>query len=149
MLKDKSAAASVAADSPVKVIRKDSSAHIVERDGTVCAALFDEGIVFEGMSVEKVNIPLAYILEDKGDGQFVLSLCEPDMRRPWKLNMNDLEGEEVVAQAKPFETEIVLGGNFDITGDPAGFTLTKSDGKTKLLLTTVHARNYTVRLKKN
>ena len=149
MLKDKAAAESVAAQSPVQVIRKDEHAHIVRRGSDLCAALFIADYVYEGMLVQSVNVPLAYIVEDKGAGEYQLNLCEPDMRRPWKLNMNNLDDMEVAVDAQPFDTEIILDGDFDITGNPEGFTIEKSNGKTKLLLTTVHARNYTVRLKKN
>lgn len=148
MLKDKASAEAVAAQSPVKVIRKDSTAHVVEREGVVCAALFDEDTVFEGLLVEEVNIPLAYILEDKGEGMFILSLCEPDMRRPWKLNMNDLENEDVAAQAKPFETKLVLGGAFEVISSDGDVEAVQENGKTRLTLTTVNARNYTVKLRK-
>ena len=148
MSKDKAAAASVAAESPVNVLRKDASAHIVEKDGIVCAALFDANMDFEGMIVQSVNIPLAYILEDKGEGQYVLSLCEPDMRRPWKLNMNDLENEDVAAQAKPFETKLVLGGVFEVISSDGEVEAAQENGKTILTLTTVNARNYTVKLRK-
>ena len=148
MIKDKAAAASVAAESPIKVLRKDASAHIVEKDGVVCAALFDANMDFEGMIVQSVNIPLAYILEDKGEGQYVLSLCEPDMRRPWKLNMNDLENEDVAAHAKPFETKLVLGGTFEVISSDGDVEAVQENGKTRLTLTTVNARNYTVKLRK-
>ena len=148
MIKDKAAAASVVAESPVKVLRKDASAHIVEKDGIVCAALFDANMDFEGMIVQSVNIPLAYILEDKGEGQYVLSLCEPDMRRASKLNMNDLTIEEVSEEAKPFETSLVLCGNFEIISSDGDVQAVQENGKTILTLTTVNARNYTVGLRK-
>ena len=149
MLKDKSSASAVAAESPVQVLRRDSDAHIIKREGDICAALFTAGSVYEGCLVQSVNIPLAYILEDKGAGEYQLNLCEPDMRRPWKLNMNNLDDKEVAVDSQPFDTEVVLDGDFDIVGNPAGFTLEKSEGKTWLKVTTVHARNYSVRLKKN
>ena len=71
------------------------------------------------------------------------------MRRPWKLNMNFLNDQEVAVDSQPFDTEIILDGDFDIVGDPAGFTLEKSEGKTTLKITTIHARNYKVKLKRN
>ena len=148
MFKDKSTAVSLVAELPVKVIRKDDSAHIVAREGVVCAALFDEGAVFEGMLVEKVNIPLAYILEDKGSGLFRLSLCEPDMRRPWKLNMNDLTEAEVGEAAKPFETTLTLDGEFEVMPGDYQVKVEKNNGKTLITITTENARNYTLQLKK-
>jgi len=149
MLKDKSSASAVAAESPVQVLRRDSDAHIIKREGDICAALFTAGSVYEDCLVQSVNIPLAYILEDKGAGEYQLNLCEPDMRRPWKLNMNNLDDKEVAVDSQPFNTEIILDGDFDIVGDPAGFTLEKSEGKTTLKITTIHARNYKVKLKRN
>ena len=62
MLKDKSAASAVAAESPVQILRKDSNAHMIKRDGDICAALFTAGYVYEGCMVQSVNVPLAYIL---------------------------------------------------------------------------------------
>lgn len=148
MLKDKTAALTVAADAPVQVLRKDADGHIIKHDKDVCAALFTAGHVYEGMLVQSVNVPLAYILEDKGEGEYQLNLCEPDMRRPWKLNMNNLEPAEVAVDSQPFDTEIILDGEFEVAGEQPGVTVYKSEGKTKLVLTTVHARNYSIRLKK-
>ena len=147
MLKDKGTAATVAKNSPIDVLRKDSDAHIIRRDKAVCAALFNENIPFEGMLVESVNIPLAYILEDKGEGTYRLSLCEPDMRRTWKLNMNHLSPEEVAEEEKPFETVLLLDGRFEIVGMSSGVSAQIEDGKTRIALTTVRARNYVIELK--
>ena len=147
MLKDKSSATSVVAQSPVNIIRKDASAHIVEKDNVVCAALFRSDMEYEGMLVESVNIPLAYILEDKGGGHYSLHLCEPDMRRSWKLNMNNLSEIDVAEEEKPFETTLTLDGEFDvIMGD--ALRVDKRNGKTLVTLTTMKARNYTLQLKK-
>ena len=148
MLKDKSAAASVVEDSPVKVIRKDAAAHIVERDGVVCAALFEADIEYDGMLVRSVNIPLAYILEDEGAGLYSLSLCEPDMRRPWKLNMNDLTEAEVGEAAKPFDTTLTLDGEFEVMPGDYQVKVEKDNGKTLITVTTENARNYTLQLRK-
>ena len=148
MLKNKSAAASVAAAAPVKVVRKDAAAHIVERDGVVCAALFEADIEYDGMLVCSVNIPLAYILEDKGDGLYSLSICEPDMRRASKINMNDLTDEEVAEDAKPFETTLTLDGEFDVLAGDCPVKVEKGQGKTLITIATEKARNYTLQLRK-
>jgi chondroitin-sulfate-ABC endolyase/exolyase len=148
MLKDKSAAASVVTESPVKVIRKDSAAHIVERDGVVCAALFDADVQFDGTLVESVNIPLAYILEDKGNGRYSLSLCEPDMRRASKLNMNNLTDKEVAEDSKPFETTLTLDGEFEVISVDYPVKVERTQGETMVTITTEKARNYTLQLMK-
>jgi chondroitin-sulfate-ABC endolyase/exolyase len=149
MLKDKKAAESVAAASPVEVLRRDHSGHIVRRGSVVCAALFTENVSYDGMLVQSVNIPLAYVLEDKGEEKYILSLCEPDMRRPWKLNMNDLSHEDVAQKEKPFETELILDGYFELVNPQPGISVEQSGNKTKVSLTTVMARNYTIELKQN
>lgn len=148
MLKDKSAAASVVTESPMKVIRKDSAAHIVERDGVVCAALFDADVQFDGTLVESVNIPLAYILEDKGNGRYSLSLCEPDMRRASKLNMNNLTDKEVAEDSKPFETTLTLDGEFEVISVDYPVKVERTQGETMVTITTEKARNYTLQLMK-
>lgn len=148
MIKDKAAAASIAADSPVKVLRKDSTAHVVEREGVVCAALFEADVSFDGMLVYSVNIPLAYILEDEGDGLYSLSLCEPDMRRASKLNMNDLTDAEVAEDAKPFETTLTLDGAFEVISGDHPVKVERTQGKTMVTITTENARNYTLQLRK-
>lgn len=148
IVKDKGSAGKFAGEEPaVKVLRKDDSAHIVVRDKVTCAALFKADVPFEGMLVESVNIPLAYVLEDRGDGSLRLSLCEPDMRRSWKLNMNDLTEKEVVEEEKAFDTVLILDGEFVLVCDAPGVSVEASDGKTKVSLTTVRARNYTMELK--
>ena len=147
LLKDKGIATSVAKNIPVHVLKKDSEAHIIGRDNAVCAALFRENVFFDGMLVESVNIPLAYILEDKGEGIYRLSLCEPDMRRAWKLNMNHLSPNDVAEEEKPFETVLLLDGRFEITGVSSGVSATIENDKTRITLTTVRARNYVIELK--
>lgn len=148
MLKDKASAEAVAAQPPVQVLRKDAQAHIIRRGSDVCAALFASDFVYEGMLVQSVNIPLAYVLEDKGDGVYQLDLCEPDLRRPWKLNMNDLTDEEVAEDAKPFETTLTLDGDFDVLAGECPVKVEKAQGKTLITITTEKARNYTLQLRK-
>lgn len=148
MLKDKSAAASVLEKSPVEVLRRDAVAHIVSRDRFVCAALFKEGVTFEGMTVESTNVPLAYVLEDKGNGCYNLNLCEPDMRRAWKLNMNDLSLDEVSQEEKAFETTVTISGRFEIVGENPDVKVEMAGDRTRLTLTTVRARNHEIQIKK-
>ena len=149
MLRDKASAVAVDAASPVKVLRKDACAHIVQRDGDLCAAIFREGVAFDGMIVESVNIPLAYILEDKGNGEYRLNICEPDMRRSWAVNMNNLNDHQVAEASQPFDTVITLNGDWDLIGEAGAFAIERAGGKTLLKLTTVNGRNYSVRLKRN
>ena len=132
---------------PIEVMRKDKSGHVIKRDNVLCASVFEAGVDFEGMLVRSVNIPLAYILEDKGSGNYSLNLCEPDMRRPWARNMNNLTLGMVATDAKPFDTELILDGKFELVSGPENVVLEYQNGMTKVKLTTIHARNYKINIK--
>lgn len=148
IVKDKSAADGLE-KRPVEVLRKDQTGHVIRRDNVVCASVFAANVDCEDMVVRRVNIPLAYILEDKGAGKYSLNLCEPDMRRPWARNMNNLTHEMVAEDAKPFDTELFLDGKFELVSGPDDVSLEYQNGMTKVKLTTVHARNYKINLVKN
>ena len=141
------AAADALEKRPIDVLRKDKAGHVIRRDNVVCASVFEAGVDFDGLAVRQVNVPLAYILEDKGSGQISLSLCEPDMRRPWARNMNYLTHAMVIEDAKPFDTELLLDGKYELVSGPEDVVLEYQGGMTKVRLTTIHARNYKINLK--
>ena len=105
-------------------------------------------MTFEGMTVESTNVPLAYVLEDKGNGCYNLNLCEPDMRRAWKLNMNDLSHDDVAQEEKPFETTLLLDGRFEVGPGSADVTAEIVGEKTRITITTYRARNYSIELQR-
>ena len=140
----------LAADSPIEVLRQDGSAHIIRSrtDGTVCAALFDAAAEYPGLLVKGVNIPLAYILQEQDGGNYRLSLCEPDMRRPSVDHMGQLTEVQVVTPEQPFATQLHLQGTFNVSCPEGDVKATCANGETTLDLTTVRGRNYTIELKK-
>ena len=46
-----------------------------------------------------------------------------------------------------YETELILDGRFELVGQHPGVSAVSIGEKTKVVLTTVRARNYTLRLK--
>lgn len=140
----------LAADSPIEVLRQDGRAHIVRsrQDGTVCAALFDAAAEYPGLLVKGVNIPLAYILQERDGRGCRLSLCEPDMRRPAVDHMGQLTEAQVVTPEQPFTTRLRLRGLFEASCADGDVKTICTDGETMLELTTVRGRNYTIELKK-
>ena len=61
--------------------------------------------------------------------------------------MNNLTLEMVATDAKPFDTELILDGKFDLVSGPKDVVLEYQDGMTKVKLTTIHARNYKINIK--
>jgi hypothetical protein len=61
--------------------------------------------------------------------------------------MNNLSHEDVAQEELPFETELILDGRFELVGQHPGVSAVSIGDKTKVVLTTVRARNYTLRLK--
>ncbi len=134
--------------SPVKVLKRDNDAHIVRHDdkGIVFAALFNDKVQYPELKVTRVNIPLAYIWQDKGNKQAVLSVCEPDMRRPEVNHMGDLTEEDVVVPEKPFATRLYLQGSYEAICPDGDMKVTYMNGETVIELTTICGKNYTIQL---
>lgn len=109
-------------DSPLTVQESDNDAHIIrnEEAGITCGAIFNASKEYAGMPVVRTNIPLAYIFEEgKDGGPYLLHICEPDMRRPRRAHMGLLTDADVIAEALPHDTEIVLDGHYEaIDGHP-------------------------------
>ena len=148
ILKDKDMAEAsrlLSADSPLEVLEAGKDAHIVreKETGAVCAAIFNAERTFRGLPVYSANIPLAYI---STPGR--LTVCEPDMRRPYRAHMGLLTDEDVTAEEKPHETVIRLEGHFLVSGDAEGLSSAydPSTGLTTIEFTTVRARNYSFSL---
>ena len=133
-------------DSPVEIIRADSRAHIVrhtERD-IICGALFSSSGAYPESPVICTDTPIAYILENDGSGKGSLTVCDPDMRRPWKAHMGLLTDEDVTAPERPHETTVTLQGLFTVDESPAGTAVSRNEdaGTTSLTFSTVRGKNY-------
>lgn len=136
----------LSSSSPVQVVRQDNAAHIVRHKGKglVYAALYDHEQTYEGLPVTRVNIPLAYIWQEKGKREAVLTVCEPDMRRTQVDHMGQLTEESVLVPEAPHRTVLRLKGSFEASCPDGDLTVTHDDGETVVELTTVCGRNYPI-----
>lgn len=137
--------------SPLEIISKNNDAHIIQdhKRGVVCGALFNIEKEYVDLIVKKVNIPLAYILNDDGNN-INLSLCEPDMRRASKEHMGLLTEDDVIQEEKPFDTKIVLNGIFNIecSQKKVDVSYNKQRNETYITISTIRGENYNLILKK-
>ena len=140
-----SAARLLSAGSPVEIIEADDNAHIIRKtdSGIVCGAIFDCSETFHGTPVIRADIPLAYIFETQDGGKARLTVCDPDMRRPWKTHMGLLTFVDVIAEEKPNETTVTLDGLWSVqTGQDASVTHDLCSGNTAITFTTIRGENY-------
>lgn len=147
----KLAARLISKDSPVNIISGNNDAHIVEdkEKNVVCGALFNIEKVYNNLTVKKVNIPLAYVLESVGEDK-ILSICEPDMRRISKAHMGLLTEEDVIQEEKPFSTKLVLNGMFNVKCGQKDIDVSynKQKNETYVIISTIRGENYNLILKK-
>ncbi len=136
---------------PYRIEQADKQAQRVRFDAakTTYAALFEADVDFAQGLVSKVNIPLAYIAQEGDAGAVLLSICEPDMRRAYRKEMNQLKDDVVTDASKPHQTVLTLNGNYDLS-QPAGddVHLRQEAGKTVITLTTIDGQNRQLALKK-
>lgn len=138
-------------DSPVCIVTQNNDAHIVihTKKNTVYATLFNPRKEYAELLVKRVNIPLAYILEQEDKDRFRLSLCEPDMRRASCEHMGLLTDEDVIQIEKPFNTTLTLTGEYEASCPQQGLVVTvdKTKGETNVTLATIRGENYTIALR--
>lgn len=134
--------------SPIKVLKQDNDAHIVRHvdKGIVFAALYNDKVQYPELKITHVNIPLAYIWQDKGNRKAILSVCEPDMRRPAVNHMGNLTEKEVVVPEKPFVTRLYLQGTYEAVCRNGEMKVTHANGETVIELTTICGKNYSIQL---
>ena len=136
----------------MKIIEADRDAHIIGYGdfNIICGAIFGTGKTFVGTPVACTDTPVTYIFESTDDTgtKARLTVCDPDMRRPYRAHMGQLTDEDVIAEEKPHETTIVLNGLYSVTGGPED-TAVRHDmtaGTTAVTFTTVRGENHSFAL---
>lgn len=151
--KDREKAADLLSGSgPVKIIEADRDAHIIGYGdfNIICGAIFGTEKTFAGTPVACTDTPVTYIFESTDDTgtKARLTVCDPDMRRPYRAHMGQLTDEDVIAEEKPHEATIVLNGLYSVTGGPED-TAVRHDmtaGTTAVTFTTVRGENHSFAL---
>lgn len=135
----------------IEVISADNEAHIIRNaaENVVCGALFKADKAFQDLCVKQVNVPLAYVLEEKEEGMD-LFICEPDMRRISRAHMGLLIEEDVIQEEKPFDTQITLNGIYEVSCPQKSVKVTHDAQKneTYVVISTIRGENYHLSIKK-
>lgn len=138
---------------PVTIVRQDCHAHIVRHENRkiIYAALYDAQMIYNNLVLQKVNIPLAYVLEERNKGTYALSICEPNMRRASQKHMGLLTETDVIDQERSFETKLTLQGDFTVTCKQQAikFSYDKQRNETTVQISTIRGENYSLLLHKN
>lgn len=134
---------------PITIIQQDAVAHIAcKKDDKVWGyAIFDATKPLTDKWIEKVNCPSIVMLKMLGDSKISLVLTDPDMHRPSAIAMNKMNREMELAPSRPFNYEITLNGRFELDGKNPAIVVTNTDNKTKLSLTVVDGKCYSIKLK--
>ena len=128
----------------------DTEAHIVSnsKTGVTYASLFDIAPSYSSLLVNKVNIPLSYIVQQDGDKYARLTLCEPDMRRTSVEMMDMLTEADVIEVEKVHDTKITLNGNYKVACDTKSVDVLYDGKHTIVTIPTIRGENYTLKLEK-
>ena len=136
---------------PYRIEQADKQAQRIRftQTKTTYASIYEPQVDYAQGIVTRVNIPLAYIAQEGEAGVVRLTLCEPDMRRPYRKEMNQLKDDIVTDASQPHQTVLTLDGIYDLT-QPAGddVQLREEAGKTVITLTTIDGQNRYFLLKK-
>lgn len=136
--------------SPISFVKMDTEAHIVSnsKTGVTYASLFDIAPSYSSLLVNKVNIPLSYIVQQDGDKYARLTLCEPDMRRTSVEMMDMLTEADVIEVEKAHDTKITLNGNYKVACDTKSVDVLYDGKHTIVTIPTIRGENYTLKLEK-
>jgi chondroitin-sulfate-ABC endolyase/exolyase len=134
---------------PVTIIQQDAVAHIAcKRDNKVWGyAIFDATKPLTDKWIEKVNYPSIVMLKVLDDSKISLVVTDPDMHRPSTTGMNKMNREMELAPSRPFNYEITLNGRFELYGNNPAVVVTNTEKTTKLSLTVVDGKCYSIGLK--
>jgi chondroitin-sulfate-ABC endolyase/exolyase len=134
---------------PVKIIRQDNVAHIVKKndDKVYAYAIFNQNSVLNDSIVNQVNTPSLVMFKIIDSTTFKLSVSDPDMHRPSGADTDALTATIINALSASFNYEIILNGLYKLDGTNPSVALTNIGTTTKLALSVVDGKCYTIGLK--
>ena len=132
---------------PVRIIRQDSIAHIVNhKEADVYAySIFNSEAALNDSWIKQVNTPSIVLIKilDKSNIQIVIT--DPDLRRP------EFSGGSSISEStksESFKYAITLNGLFQFQDKYPNATLTVDGNTTKIVFNTVEAKLYQFNLSK-
>ena len=132
---------------PIRIIRQDSTAHIVNnKEADVYAySIFSTASDLNDSWIKQVNTPSIVLIKkiDKTTTRFVIS--DPDLRRP-EFKGGSLPSES--AESESFKYSIVLNGVYKLKNTLPDVKLSVEGNTTKIEFITIEGKSYTFDLTK-
>ena len=138
-----------AATSPIKIIRQDNIAHIVQQtEQNVWAyAIFNNATTLADQWIYQANTPSMVMVKQIDTSRIQLSISDPDMRRGSAASTDGMSDAVFYDPGISFNYQIVLNGLFTLDGVNPNFTLINGTNTTTLKLTVSEGKSYNVVLK--
>lgn len=136
--------------SPIKILRQDKVAHIVQNtEQNVWAySIFDNISALTDPLIYKVNSPSLVMLKQLAATRLQLSISDPDMRRASAVNIPGLSDAAIYDPGTSFNYQLVLNGLYALDGLNPGFSVVNGINTTTLNVTVAEGKSYSVALKK-
>ncbi|MEI8271065.1 MAG: chondroitinase family polysaccharide lyase [Paludibacter sp.] len=137
------------ATSPIKIIRQDNVAHIVQQteQNVWGYAIFNSSTALTDQWVYQVNSPSMLMLKQIDTSRIQLSISDPDMRRGSAANSDAMSDATFYDPGTTFAYQVVLNGLYSLDGANPNFTIVNGTNTTTLKVTVSEGKSYSVTLK--
>jgi len=138
-----------AATSPIKIIRQDNVAHIVQQteQNVWGYAIFNSSTTLTDQWVYQVNSPSMLMVKQIDTSRIQLSISDPDMRRGSNTMADGMSDAVFYDPGVSFNYQIILNGLFSLDGANPNFTVVNGTNTTTLKVTVSEGKSYSVALK--
>jgi chondroitin-sulfate-ABC endolyase/exolyase len=137
------------ATSPIKIIRQDKVAHIIQHteQNVMAYSIFDQVSALNDTWISSVNTPSMVMLKQLDTSKIQLVISDPDMRRASFAGTDGMSDAVFYDPGITFNYQIVLKGSYSIDGMDPNFTTTISANTTTVKVTVKEGKSYSVNLK--
>ena len=139
----------IAATSPIKILRQDNVAHIVQQteQNVWGYAIFNNTAALTDQWVYQVNTPSMVMLKQIDTSRIQLSISDPDMRRGSATTTDGMSDAVFYDPGTTFNYQIILNGLFSLDGINPNFTVVNGTNTTTLKMTVSEGKSYNIALK--
>lgn len=138
-----------AATSPIKIVRQDNIAHIVQQteQNVWGYAIFNSTSSLNDTWIYQVNSPSMVMIKQIDTSRIQLSISDPDMRRGSAAQTDGMSNTVFYDPGTTFSYQVILNGIYALDGINPNFTVTNSGNTTTLKVTVSEGKSYSVNLK--
>ena len=135
---------------PISIIRQDNVAHIVNKkdENVRNYAIFSTTTPLNDTWINQVNTPSLVMFKAIDSLSYRLVVSDPDMHRLSAQNSDALSSSAVSSPSGSYNYEIILNGLFTLYNSSSSTTLTNNGNTTKIALTVIDGKSYSIGLKK-